>query len=199
MANKPVDASTLTRNLNDRKLSAMANKAEAISESPLDTDRMDLLWESMIGIFGRLWSDNFPISAQGAWNHALREKTLPEIRFGIQQLQLWPNHFPPNAMEFSRLCRITFKDIGLDDYHESFRRCQAGKARHHVETSAWEFSGGDSLVFREYFDRFRRVYLRKLRGLPVSGEQMVPALPSTQSGEVARDSIKNIKDILHGK
>lgn len=153
------------------------------------------LWKEMTAIFKDLWIDRYPVADIPYWSRELSEKTNAQIMMGLCHLRgTWESQFPPNMIQFRRLCHISLEDLELAWPDESFRRALLGQGNL-IEMKVIGVTGRDFPAFEACFKEVRHQYLRSLNGLP-HNSNIIRALAPPQTAKVAAEQIAKLKEIL---
>lgn len=153
------------------------------------------LWKEMTAIFKDLWIDRYPVADLPYWSRELSDKTNAQIMMGLHHLrETWASQFPPNMIQFRRLCHISLEDLELAWPDESYRRALLGEGNS-IEMKVFGVAGRDFPAFEACFKEVRLQYLRSLNGL-THNPQIARALEPPQTAEIAAEQIAKLKEIL---
>jgi hypothetical protein len=85
---------------------------------------IEKLWEKMISLYGRGFTQQFGIKADGAgmWQTALSLLSKEDIDYGIKKLMITSKYtnFPPNPMQFKEVCLSRRESLQLPSLKDAF-------------------------------------------------------------------------------
>lgn len=150
----------------------------------------------MTAIYKNNWIDKYPVTDIPYWADELSDRTDAQIAWGLRHMKQAPNYetWPPNLLEFRKLCVISLRDLELAWPDESFGRAIAGTGTD-LEMKVFRVTGPDFAAFEACFREVRNQYLRMLMGLPHNTD-IARALDSPRTPEVAEAQIAKMKEIL---
>lgn len=66
---------------------------------------IDALWERMVRIYGRRWTDNFGEADDGTWLVGLFDVKPEDIARGLDRCRTRESPWPPTLPEFRAMCK----------------------------------------------------------------------------------------------
>ncbi|KKM22217.1 hypothetical protein LCGC14_1627630, partial [marine sediment metagenome] len=97
-------------------IGSLQKRAATLTPEPLETsakERMVLLWKAMTAIYKNNWIDKYPVTDIPYWADELSDRTDAQIAWGLRHMKQAPNYetWPPNLLEFRKLCVISLRDL----------------------------------------------------------------------------------------
>ena len=81
--------------------------------------------ERMAGTGGNLGTTSYGATPKEGWMEALRVLTDEMIFLGFDRLMKEGSYYPPNAMQFRKLCKPAGEDFGLMTENEAYKQAIA--------------------------------------------------------------------------
>lgn len=97
------------------------------------------LWMTLTRIYGHRFITHFGEKDDGIWLYALSDLTCDDLAYGIQKLLLevetqQGEAWPPNLIEFRKLCEKSLSDFGLPTVHKAFAEMEKNQ---YLSTPFW--------------------------------------------------------------